>query len=707
MLSPYASIASDYRERGYSVIPLAPGTKSPTITAWSRYCAVQPEHQDHLAWMGWKDANIGLCLGSASNLVAIDLDDDVDDLHSAIMKLLPPSPLAKKGKKGSTLFYRHSGEKSRGYSIRGVRVMDVLAHGKQTVLPPSIHPETKEPYVWLRGSLLTTLPVELPKIPHTVWPTIEAMFRPEPPKAQFTPPPRLTHTGDQIMDALQYIPADDYDLWIQIGMTLKDELGDRGLDVWDKWSRTSEKYRPQDIRTHWNSFNNQGLTINSLFYHAIEHGYQPPIPDTPPEQLVTILEGGNLRPAPEPSLLNPPGLIGRIMSFICQSAIYPQPLLALGAAIAATGTIMSHRVQSETGLRTNMLVLGVAPSGSGKDHPRKCLSAIFRAADISDLILGEPASDAGLLLSLFEADGAGLLLWDEIGKALANITNPRANVYQRAILSVIMKLFSSADTTFVGTQYGNKENQRRDIDQPCLGVYGTTVPSRFYEALTGDDVQDGFIPRWLVFESHDYAINSLKPTVTAPSEALISEVIQWRERPSNANPQGNLSAHLEIDPLVISYSDEARELIDEFQLACRRRIAKNPTGGHSAIYSRLAEHAIKLALCGHEGDSISGSVMRWAIDVATHCSGALVKSINENLSANETEAEYKKVLRYFRQHADKWISHNDLIKQTQWVRGSRRRHEILAGLVDSGDLVKREADTGGRKKAEYRFAGVE
>ena len=56
--------------------------------------------------------------------------------------------------KGALAFYRFNGEASKGLSVDGVRVLDVLASGKQTVTPASIHPDTGAAYVWMTAATL-------------------------------------------------------------------------------------------------------------------------------------------------------------------------------------------------------------------------------------------------------------------------------------------------------------------------------------------------------------------------------------------------------------------------------------------------------------------------------------------------------------------------------------------------------------------------
>jgi hypothetical protein len=83
-------------------------------------------------------------------------------------------------------------------------------------------------------------------------------------------PPR---DGDRIADALTHINADDRDLWVQCGMALKDHLGDAGRQLWDDWSRRSDKYNERDQDRTWKSFKRNGITVGTLFFRAQQAGW--------------------------------------------------------------------------------------------------------------------------------------------------------------------------------------------------------------------------------------------------------------------------------------------------------------------------------------------------------------------------------------------------------------------------------------------------
>ena len=84
---------------------------------------------------------------------------------------------------------------------------------------------------------------------------------------------------DSIRSALYTIPADDRETWVQIGMAIKSELGDAGFDLWNIWSRQSDRYEATDARVVWRSIKtNGGITIRTLYHEAKTHGWQGEAP---------------------------------------------------------------------------------------------------------------------------------------------------------------------------------------------------------------------------------------------------------------------------------------------------------------------------------------------------------------------------------------------------------------------------------------------
>jgi putative DNA primase/helicase len=62
---------------------------------------------------------------------------------------------------------------------------------------------------------------------------------------------------DRIREALGFIPADDRDTWVKMGMAIKSEVGDAGFDLWDGWSQQADTYNSRDARDVWKSIRRQ------------------------------------------------------------------------------------------------------------------------------------------------------------------------------------------------------------------------------------------------------------------------------------------------------------------------------------------------------------------------------------------------------------------------------------------------------------------
>ena len=71
------------------------------------------------------------------------------------------------------------------------------------------------------------------------------------------------------------------------------------------------------------------------------------------------------------------GLAGKLSQFMDLRAIHPQPILHVGAALAMLGTLLGRKIKSASGLRTNIYVLSLAPTGAGKEHARSVIDRVL------------------------------------------------------------------------------------------------------------------------------------------------------------------------------------------------------------------------------------------------------------------------------------------------------------------------------------------
>lgn len=187
MSGPYAAVGPKLVERGYAAIPVMPGTKRPGhmrggewigMSDWrEKYTKRLPSQFETDIWSRTEAGVCVVCGPGSRGLVGIDIDTDDAAIIAAFDELLPATPVAKRGQKGETRFYICPGlDASESFNLHDekyitadnptgkYRVCDVIGPGRQTVLPPTIHPDTHEPYRWIGAALEDFDPDDLPRL---------------------------------------------------------------------------------------------------------------------------------------------------------------------------------------------------------------------------------------------------------------------------------------------------------------------------------------------------------------------------------------------------------------------------------------------------------------------------------------------------------------------------------------------------------------
>ena len=160
--------AQNYWDAGLPIMPLKVRSKAPILNEWTTYSKIFPTKAIQGHWLEtYPHSNIGLPFGTASGLCAIDIDTIDQELVDVIMDALPPSPWVRIGKKGCGLIFKWQGQKN--FKIRSANdgmIMEMLGQGNQLVMPPSIHPDTLQPYtsnvdLWDVMDKIQALPIDI------------------------------------------------------------------------------------------------------------------------------------------------------------------------------------------------------------------------------------------------------------------------------------------------------------------------------------------------------------------------------------------------------------------------------------------------------------------------------------------------------------------------------------------------------------------
>jgi putative DNA primase/helicase len=169
----YSVVGEKLVQAGYSAIPLVPHKKRPALNNWTEFCHRLPTSEEVDSWAAHSEGyGVGIACGF-NDLVCVDIDDP--RVEEAVIAVTGMSPVVRRGAKGKGLFFRGPAEKTKQW--RGL--LDYLASGRQSVLPPSIHEKSGQPYVWIGQKALQDIDIdELPTLSDDVLDRLEIALGP-------------------------------------------------------------------------------------------------------------------------------------------------------------------------------------------------------------------------------------------------------------------------------------------------------------------------------------------------------------------------------------------------------------------------------------------------------------------------------------------------------------------------------------------------
>ena len=742
---------------GYAILPIIPGTKKPgqlkrgawaDYPEWNRHADRPTTDVEVATWSSWPECGIGI-VGGAVAAVDIDITEDAE-LALRIERLararLGDTPALRIGRAPKRMLVYRASEPFRGIKRHP---LEVLCLGQQFVAY-AIHPDTGAPYAWPEEGLADIDINDLPEITaeaaaafleeaYALLPETLRLrgFAAVDPAAEHLRSHSQIGTAPAIQAALDWLPNAelDYDSWMRIGMALKGALGEAGADLFADWSAQAAKNVPALTAKAWASFKPDRIGAGTIYHLAMERGWQPE-PDlrldgSLPEEgshpaaglLSRLGEGPRsedremeeqaVSVPPPPPLSQLDGALAMMIEHILASAIRPQPWLAVGASLTALGTLMGRKVRTDSDLRSNLYVIGLAESGGGKDHARKAIKEMFAQAGFASHLGGERIASGAGLISALTRQPASLFQIDEFGKFMANVVDKhRAPKHLSEIWDLFTELATSAATTFMGAEYADqKERPRQDIIQPCACVHGVTAPGPFWESLSTGSLQDGSLARFLVFRSEDdIPDRNRTPRSLRDVPQPLLDALKAIANAGSSN-RGNLaqtgSATIVPAPLLVEMDPPALAVFDDLDLemTARQRAAVGTEQG--AVLARVWENAAKVALIKAVSANPYAPIIRepdalWARELVAHCIGTLLLQSERHLADTRTEKHHKKVLEIVRAAGGKGIRRRDLTRKTQFL-DLRVRQEVLQTLIESEQIISVSTQTKGRSADVYRI----
>jgi phage/plasmid primase-like uncharacterized protein len=363
------------------------------------------------------------------------------------------------------------------------------------------------------------------------------------------------------------------------------------------------------------------------------------------QQVTDYLEVDNLETASGvvvPSKLKTiPGMIGEYITHVLASSRKQQPVYAVAGAMVVGSVIIGRLYETSEGDRAGIFVMGIGPTGSGKEVTRDCNKALLKQAGLDSRIAGEEIkSDTGLLMRMSSSKNVIIQL-DEFGLMLQRFSNQRAGGHEKAIVSLLMKLWSSTNTTMYGPEYARED--RVDIEYPSCNVFATTTAETLWPALTGSEILSGAINRILMCELDSPDAPHVTPS--RRSADIPQAIVDWAIEA--AQPQRTFPVTPD-HPFIIDIDKHAQKIIREFAERVEIKAKQHRGTGIDSLYVRAVEQVKRVAMIvavsvNVKAPVINFEVAEWCIEFVDFWLGNSINQIKRNLGNSDFDRLCKKV----------------------------------------------------------------
>ena len=702
------SIFSDnclaYLRKGLSVIPDI--GKRPLVKEWTQYCDRQPTKEEITEWTeSFPKANISLCLGKQSGIIALDFDETDPELIKIIEPLLPASPVERFGSKGFVRLFRYSGEYTQNVwvkdSVTGKKriVLEVLSHGKKVTIPPSIHPDTHKPYIWTQGDLLEIDVKTLPKFP----PMLVAHLQSQLQVLEST----TYDDGAKVTEGRNISLSSYISKKINSAHTINGVIDD--LVEFDKKNHEiplfSDKREQESTNINYNALIFYLNHIKYVNKKRIREGKELELPIFNSDTSILANLTATRTDLDEVVLPKPHGMLGEIYEYILENSYIEQPVFAMSAAMALIGTLGSRKFTFQSAT-PNLYLLNIGESGSGKDSCQQIIKNLLFEIKAGQKLLGATSypSEASIIQTL-DASPVRLDIIDEASTFLSAATKG-GNSYAQGIGDTLCELYSCSNSYYLGKSLASSNIRIGAVHRPHINLLCSTTPHGIRESVSITSLEKGLFARFLVFFGDDN-----KPSKRVTKKSQISEDVleKMRYLYDFQNPgivAGNFSKFNTPSyrvRLTRTANDRLTEIHSEFD---KLRINAGKDNYSKPIIARLYQQMLKISLISAIGNIedklpvVKPADVEFGYQMVKYYFQTIRGFVQDNLYESQREMKLNKVLNLVKGAKDEGLSNVDLARKTKYL-SNHERQEYISHLKEANRLYIQVDES--ENNNSYRF----
>jgi len=616
----YLDNCDDYFEAGFNVTPLV--GKRPIWPNWNKSNLCDTRQRE------MENKNIGLICGKTSGVTVLDIDIKDEEKVREIQKLLPPLLCGKKSARGINYFFQYNGKES--FKIGEI---DILSDGRQTVLPPSIHPDTNKPYEWLGTCLLDLDVDDLPILTDEIIESLRKYVGVETKQDNTLTPSdgsRCKHGSHLKYSDMAFASFNEGNSPSEIVDVLLGYDSTHNKDV-SYFACSTERWKTGDKEINAYEF------VLKLFQNNAK---KAPLPS---RAKVTIGEVKTVEKKERRKFPKLEGIAQDMFEHVYNNSTKKRTRFSLASAISAMSICIGNKIRYDN-IHPNLYTLIVADSGEGKDTPLKFPKQCLIQSDLKHLIgQSQPASDSGIIGPLINQPKR----IDTIDEAdiLFSSINSKNNVSSSKMADVYAMLYTSCGTYFEGKITArSKFKKEGECENPYITMFCAMTPEAFRDSMTTKTINKGLGARFLYFVDEERKRNKL---IDNYEEKIPQKILDFFKM-WNDSDGINLSTHIrqiERSSKVSQQLKRVNEMYEEFKYSVPSSSKMRP------IYNRAFETVVKLAIIHAASTNplttrleLTVKGIDWANEFMSVYFDNMKDFIEHNVSVNNTDRSNNMIL---------------------------------------------------------------